>query len=95
MRCMLLAWADAQDKDPAIAQPGKLGGMYWLGRVNGTIADKDLPARASTEVHALDNVDVQADADRCNAELMAQTERLQQVAKAVQDETTKQPTPPK
>ena len=95
MRCMLIAWVDAQDKDPAVAQSGKLAGMYWLGRVNGTIADKDLVARFSGEAHAMDNVDVQAEAERCNAELTAQTVQLQQVAKAVQDETTKQATPSK
>ena len=43
----------------------------------------------------MDNVDVQAEAERCNAELTAQTVQLQQVAKAVQDETTKQATPSK
>jgi len=69
--------------------------MYWMGRVNSIIPDKDLASRFSAEAHAMDNIDVQADAERCDAELTAQVQRLQQSGQALLEEATKQPTPPK
>lgn len=92
---MLIAWVDARDKDPNVAQAGRLAAMYWMGRVNSIIADKDMASRFSAEAHAMDNIDVQADAERCDAEVTAQALRLQQSGQALMEEATKQPAPPK
>jgi hypothetical protein len=95
MRCMLIAWVDARDKDPNAAQAGRLTAMYWMGRVNSIIPDKDLASRFSAEAHAMDNIDVQADAERCDTEVTAQTTRLQQTSQALMEEAAKPPAPPK
>jgi hypothetical protein len=95
MRCMLIAWVDARDKDPNIARAGQLAAMYWTGRANSIIPDKDMAARFRAEAHAMDNIDVQADAERCAAELAGQVLRLQQAGSALLDEAAKQPPPPK
>lgn len=92
---MLIAWVDARDKDPNVAQAGRLAAMYWMGRANSSIPDKDLASRFSAEAHAMDNVDVQADAERCDAEVTAQLLRLQQSGQALTEEAAKQPAQPK
>lgn len=95
MRCMLIAWVDARDKDPNVAQAGRLAAMYWMGRANSIIPDKDIASRFSAEAHAMDNIDVQADAERCGAEVAAQAQRVQQASQALLGEATKQTSPPK
>jgi len=92
---MLIAWLDARDKDPNVAQAGRLAAMYWMGRANSIISDKDIASRFSAEAHAMDNIDVQADAERCDAEVTAQATRVQQSGQALMEEAAKQPPPPK
>jgi hypothetical protein len=72
VRCLVIAGALEQNRDPQVAQAGEVGSIYWLGRANGALPGIDLKPRMLAIAEKLKGTDVGDEARRCGDELARQ-----------------------
>ena len=84
MHCLLMASVVIQNKDPSIAEIGKLAGIYWMGRVNGAYPNANLSQQLGAQVRTMQGTDLKAEAERCDAEMKARGVQMQEAGKALQ-----------
>jgi len=79
-----------QNKDPAIAEAGKIASMYWMGRVNGATPTLNLGTALAAQVRTMDGANLQPEAQRCDAEMKARGGQMQAAGRALQAQAAKQ-----
>lgn len=73
-----------QNKDPNIANIGKVASVYWMGRVNGAYPNANLKQQLAAQVRTMQATNLQAEAQRCDAEMKMRGEQMHEAGKALQ-----------
>lgn len=85
LRCLAATGALASSPDKAAAQIGMMNSLYWLGRVDPSMTEAELEERLLAITTTMNRNALQAQLQRCGAELAERGAMMQRVGKKMQE----------
>lgn len=85
LRCILVTGSLANSPDQELARNGAIGSLFWLGRLEPRLTEKQIETGGAKAAEQLRDVDINAELQACGAEMARQGEIVERVGKALQD----------
>jgi hypothetical protein len=85
LRCILVTGSLADSADRELARNGAIGSLFWLGRLEPRLTEKQIETGGAKAAEQLRDVDINAELQTCGAEMARQGEIVERVGKALQE----------
>lgn len=85
LRCILVTGSLADSADRDLARNGAIGSLFWLGRLRPALTEKQIETGGAKAADMLKDADINAELQKCGAEMARQGEIVERVGKALQD----------
>lgn len=85
LRCILVTGSLADSADRDLARNGAIGSLFWLGRLRPALTEKQIESGGAKAADMLKDADINAELQKCGAEMARQGEIVERVGKALQD----------
>lgn len=85
LRCILVTGSLANSTDQELARNGAIGSLFWLGRLEPRLTEKQIETGGAKAAEQLRDVDINAELQTCGAEMARQGEIVERVGKALQE----------
>jgi hypothetical protein len=89
LRCIAAAGLLAQSKDPDQANSGRMGTVYWLGRLNPALREAEIEKRINDLSAKVTIADLQRDLPRCGAEIKTRSDMMRRIGERARQSSTK------
>lgn len=83
VRCFIATSVLAQSQDPAMAQIGLLASMFWFGRVDRRMTDRELEKLMKEQAMATTSADLKLDLQRCGDEMKVRGQVMTQIGQRI------------